>query len=103
MSENKQYAVKGELAKVECLAMSVPKPDKIIWMRESIPIDYASSGRFSAQEDDLPYGRKSTLQIINTDEADFGDYNCSVINNYGKDVVVIKLIQKGEINSDQLW
>ncbi|XP_067679374.1 kin of IRRE-like protein 1 isoform X1 [Haliotis asinina] len=94
MSEVKQYAVTGENAEVECMAMSVPKPDKIIWMRDGIPINYATSGRFSAMEEDLPYGRKSTLQIINVNEEDFGDYNCSVINNYGKDVAVIHLIEK---------
>ncbi|XP_064617185.1 kin of IRRE-like protein 1 isoform X2 [Liolophura sinensis] len=94
MSEAEQFAGKGENAIVHCEAMSVPKPDHIIWTRNGQIIDYASSGRFSAQESDLPYGRKSSLQILNIHEEDFGAYNCSVINRYGDDNAVIYLKER---------
>lgn len=96
MSEAEQFAGKGEKAVVHCEAMSVPKPDHIIWTRNGQIIDYASSGRFSVQESDLPYGRKSSLQILRIHEEDFGAYNCSVINRYGDDNAVIYLKERGE-------
>ncbi|KAK6173116.1 hypothetical protein SNE40_016635 [Patella caerulea] len=94
MSEVQQYASKGDTARVECLTYSAPLPQNIVWLRNGQPINYASSGRFSAKEEDLPFGRKSTLQILNIHEDDFGDFNCSVSNSYGQDIATIKLIEK---------
>ncbi|ESP03648.1 hypothetical protein LOTGIDRAFT_171177 [Lottia gigantea] len=94
MSEGEQYASKGDTALVECLTYSAPLPQNILWIKNGKPINYASSGRFSASEEDLPFGRKSTLQILNLHEEDFGDFNCSVSNSYGQDIATIKLIEK---------
>ncbi|XP_041373923.1 irregular chiasm C-roughest protein-like isoform X2 [Gigantopelta aegis] len=94
MSDAKQYASRGEKAKLECSAVSVPKPFEIRWSKAGIAIDYPSSGKFSKHEESLPYGQKSILQILDTGGEDFGDYNCTVKNIYGEDMAVISLIEK---------
>ncbi|XP_076438716.1 kin of IRRE-like protein 1 [Babylonia areolata] len=94
-SEKQQYAARGEKGQLECIARSVPKPDRMVWLREGQPIDLDdSSGRFSAQEKDLLYGRSSVLHIFSVRKEDFGNYNCNVINAYGSDNVTLTLVEK---------
>lgn len=95
-SDSTQFAKPGDRALIQCMSISSPKPS-FVWSRNGLSIDYASSGRFSAPEEDLPYGRKSTLQIMNTQEEDFGIYNCTVTNIKGTDTLMITLQKTGEI------
>jgi len=62
-----------------------------------VPIDYAASGRFSAPEEGLPFGGKSSLQIISVQEEDFGLYNCTVVNSKGSATLMITLEKSGEL------
>lgn len=96
MSDAKQFSERGNTALVDCIAMSVPEPDEIIWTRDGKLIDYATSGRFSVIQKNLKYGRQSTLQILGIHSEDFGNYNCTVINQYGEDNAMIALIEKGK-------
>ena len=86
----------GENGKLECIAHSVPKPDRMVWLKDGKPIDYASSGRFSSEERDLLYGRTNVLHIVNVQKEDFGNYNCNVVNAYGSDNATLTLVQKSE-------
>ena len=43
----------------------------------------------------MPYGRKSILQILNVQDEDFGEYNCSVTNSRGNVSLLITLTEKG--------
>lgn len=95
LSEKQLYTRKDETARIECMAISVPKPVNMYWMRNGKAIDYPSSERFSASDEELPYGMKSTLQIKNVHAEDFGSYNCSVTNKYGEDMAVITLLEEG--------
>ncbi|PVD27436.1 hypothetical protein C0Q70_12595, partial [Pomacea canaliculata] len=93
-SEKEQYAALGDKGKVECIVHSVPKPDRIVWLKEGKPIDYAASGRFSSEEKDLLYGRTSVLHILKVQKEDFGNYNCNVVNAYGTDNATLILVEK---------
>ena len=95
LSDAVQYASAKEDVHLQCMTVSSPKPQSIIWTRRGSPINYASSGRFSTQENDLPYGRKSILQILNVQDEDFGEYNCSVTNSRGNFSLLITLTEKG--------
>ena len=95
ISDETQYTSAKEDAHLHCMAISSPKPESMIWTWNGGPIDYASSGRFSTLEEDLPYGRKSILQILNVQPEDFGEYNCSVKNSRGRVNMIIKLVEKG--------
>lgn len=95
MSDAVQYATAKSDGHLQCMTISSPKPDSIKWTRGGSRIDYA--GRFSTQEEELPYGRKSILQILNIQDEDFGEYNCSVTNSRGKTNIIIKLTEKEEI------
>lgn len=94
LREKQLYTRKDETARIECIAISVPKPVNMYWMRNGKAIDYPSSERFSASDEELPYGMKSTLQIKNVHAEDFGSYNCSVTNKYGEDMAVITLLEE---------
>nr|KAG5700414.1 hypothetical protein BaRGS_010327 [Batillaria attramentaria] len=93
-SEKEQFATVGEKGKLECIVHSVPKPDRMVWLRDGRPIDYAGSGRFSYEQKDLLYGRTNILHILKVQEEDFGKYNCNVVNAYGSDNATITLVEK---------
>ncbi|XP_013380224.1 kin of IRRE-like protein 1 isoform X2 [Lingula anatina] len=98
ISNEEQYAKEGDIATLECLTESVPKPDQIRWARqEQDLLQFGDSARYKVEEEDLPTGRKSILTIVNVHSGDYGDYNCSVKNTYGTDALVIKLKQKDAI------
>lgn len=96
VSDATQYASLGDRAMVQCISISSPKPI-FIWSRNSQPIDYATSGRFSAPEEWLPYGGKSNLQIMNVQKEDLGVYNCTVTNGKGTATLMIKLEETEEL------
>lgn len=94
ISDVTQYGSKGERAMIQCMSISSPKPI-FIWSRNGNAIDYATSGRFSAPEEGLPYGGKSNLQIINVQPEDFAVYNCTVTNGKGTATLMITLAETG--------
>ncbi|KAG1684203.1 Irregular chiasm C-roughest protein [Nymphon striatum] len=89
-SEKIQYGVKGKAVKIECLAYSVPAPIKMNWTRNNQPLDL-SNKRFEIVEDSLADGIRQVLVIKNAKDEDFTGYNCSVMNEYGIDVMQIQL------------
>lgn len=93
-SEKEQFATSGDKGKLECIVHSVPKPDRMVWLKDGRPIDYAGSGRFSTEQKDLLYGRINILHILKVQDDDFGKYNCNVVNAYGTDNVTITLVEK---------
>ncbi|XP_060078251.1 kin of IRRE-like protein 1 isoform X2 [Ylistrum balloti] len=94
LSNKNQYAATGASARLECLVRSVPTPTKIKWERNNVEIDYANSGRYSELEEPLADGVKHMLQIMQVQESDFGQYNCSVENSRGSDLITITLLEK---------
>ncbi|XP_076438579.1 LOW QUALITY PROTEIN: kin of IRRE-like protein 1 [Babylonia areolata] len=94
-SETKQFAEEGEKGQLVCIAHSVPKPDRMIWLKDGKPVELGGrERRFSVEETDLLYGRRSVLHIVNVQRGDFGHYNCNVINAYGSDNVTLTLVEK---------
>lgn len=44
---------------------------------------------------DLVDGKRSTINIRQVQDTDFGLYNCTVVNEYGADTMTIELVRKG--------
>lgn len=81
------------MSKVECIASSIPKARHVGWTFNGKEINVTSNNEdeFSIEEDQLPFGIKSTLIIRHSGMRHFGRYNCTVINDYGYDVLEIEL------------
>ncbi|CAI9723007.1 kin of IRRE 1 isoform X1 [Octopus vulgaris] len=94
MSDGKFYTSQEKTAHIECIAISVPKPVSMYWMKNGRTLDNTNSDRFSTNNEELPYGMKSTLEILKVHKEDFGSYNCSVANKYGEDIAIITLAEK---------
>lgn len=95
LSKAKQYGAEGSTSNVECKAQSVPKADEVTWFRNNKEIDFASSDRYSFSEVNEINSVVNTLHIQESDESDFGVYNCTVHNSKGMDFLEITLIKKG--------
>ncbi|GFS19166.1 Kin of IRRE-like protein 1 [Elysia marginata] len=94
-SEKDQMATEGKAARLECLAHSIPKPDRITWYRPGgNRINFATSGRFSEETVHMLYGVKSILHIASAQSEDFGYYNCTMTNCYGTVSEKIQLVEK---------
>ncbi|XP_064650487.1 kin of IRRE-like protein 1 isoform X3 [Lineus longissimus] len=93
-SNRDQYAKTGSKAKVTCTTISVPKPQKIVWARGENPLDVKVNPRYSVVEEDFLSGRKSYLNIDAVGKDDFGEFNCTVANDYGQDSMLIKLLEE---------
>ncbi|OXA59029.1 irregular chiasm C-roughest protein isoform X2 [Folsomia candida] len=95
-SHRVQYGTMGDTIRLECLARSIPKPDRITWTHLGREIDNNDSD-YSILEDPTPFGVRSILVIRSSQEKDFGRiYNCSVTNPYGTHMMEIYLFkQKG--------
>lgn len=91
-SPSKQYGVKGDTLRLECVAFSVPKARHISWSFNGIEINTMSDRDYSILEDpSSPRLIKSTLIIRDSQDWHFGKYNCTVVNDYGVDVLQIDL------------
>lgn len=90
-STRRQFGTLGESTQIECVAFSIPKARFVIWSFKGHDISN-SSDEFQIQEDALPFGVKSTLLIKHSEMKHFGQYNCTVINDYGQDTLEIELI-----------
>ena len=90
-STKRQFGIPGDTSRIECIAFSIPKARHVSWTYNGMSINSSSDENFSVLEDPLPYGIKSTLVIRESGTKHFGRYNCTVINDYGYDVLEIEL------------
>lgn len=95
VSNAQQYAAEGSSGKLECKARAVPYPDTIEWTRNNEVITYEGSGKYFEKQETNYDVVTSTLTITNTVESDFGQYNCTIVNFRGSDMLTINLIAKG--------
>ncbi|XP_015795128.1 irregular chiasm C-roughest protein [Tetranychus urticae] len=93
MSPSIQYAVDDETVKVECIVHSVPLQSKVTWIHNSQTIDIDNDQDFEVIEENKPSESitRNVLIIHKVKEENFGDYNCSVWNEYGQDYMIIRL------------
>ena len=89
-SARRQFGFAGESVSLECTAFSIPKARFVSWSFNGHDINNTSS-EFRIKEEILPYGIKSTLVIERSALKHFSHYNCSVINDYGSDILEIEL------------
>ncbi|ODM98984.1 Irregular chiasm C-roughest protein [Orchesella cincta] len=92
-SQRAQFGVEGDTVRLECLAESIPLPDKVTWTHLGREIDSHDSD-YSVLEDNLPNGKRSVLVIRSSQEKDFGPYNCTVTNTYGSHIMEIYLMKQ---------
>jgi hypothetical protein len=90
-SARRQFGTPGDNVQIECIAFSIPKARFVSWSFNGRDINNSTTNEFRIQEDILPFGVKSTLIIEQSEFRHFGRYNCTVINDYGSDVVEIEL------------
>ncbi|KPJ17600.1 Irregular chiasm C-roughest protein [Papilio machaon] len=99
ISNRTQYGVEGDSVRVECISLSVPKPDFVIWSFEGNEINSFHNHEYAFLEETLTdRTSKSTLIIRESQSKHFGTYNCSVSNSYGTDTVEINLIPDKSFN-----
>ncbi|XP_047738129.1 irregular chiasm C-roughest protein [Hyalella azteca] len=92
VSAGEQLGTPGGTVTLECNTVSVPSPIKVTWTYKGRAIDIEDP-RYEVREQQRDGGLKTILVIHDADQTDFGDYNCSVVNEYG---VARKLIRLNE-------
>lgn len=92
-SSPQQYGAIGDFLRLECFATSIPKARHISWSFKGREINTNGDHEFSILEESTLHGIKSTLIIQNSQAWHFDKYNCSVVNDYGTDVLQIDLMQ----------
>jgi hypothetical protein len=102
VSHRTQFGFEGDNVRVECTIFSIPPPERIVWTFNGREVDLHDQD-YSILEDPSPEGIKSTLVIRESQEKHFGMYNCSVMNQYGSDVVEINLMQQSMISCKFVW
>lgn len=93
LSPSQQYGVIGDTLRLECYAISVPKARHISWSFKGREINTSGDHEFSILEEPTLQGIKSTLIIRNSQAWHFDKYNCSVVNDFGTDVLQVDLLQ----------
>lgn len=93
LSPPQQYGVIGDTLRLECYAISVPKARHISWSFKGREINTSGDHEFSILEEPTMQGIKSTLIIRNSQAWHFDKYNCSVVNDFGTDVLQVDLLQ----------
>ncbi|GAB6033034.1 Down syndrome cell adhesion molecule-like protein 1, variant 2 [Chamberlinius hualienensis] len=83
-----QTCRRSERAALKCEAIG-ESPIQISWFKNGISLK--SFSRFVHQDDEIPTGVVSTVQIISTDRGDSATYTCVASNKYGRDERVIYL------------
>ncbi|XP_049882142.1 irregular chiasm C-roughest protein-like isoform X2 [Pectinophora gossypiella] len=92
VSNRTQLGSEGDSVRIECAALSVPKPDDIRWYFEGREISVIQNPDYATLEETLPDGIvKSSLVIRASQSKHYGMYNCSVTNEYGNDNAAITL------------
>lgn len=91
-SSRQQYGMVGDTTQLECAAISIPRARHISWSFHGREINGADDPEFSILEETTDQEIKSTLIIRKTQARHFDKYNCSVVNDYGTDVLQIELL-----------
>ena len=82
-----------EEAMLTCDSFAIPLPDKdIVWSFEGNKI--LENDKFSIKKATKVDGIVSSLIIKETESEDFGDYKCSIDNDFGKDSLIVKCRRK---------
>lgn len=109
--------MEGDTVRIECVATSVPRPEKVTWTHSGYEVDsgecffkhvntlqpvlkmhiYLGDPRISILEDSLPGGVRSTLVIREAHDRHFGSYNCTVANAYGSGAAEILVKKQSKI------
>ncbi|KAE8594573.1 hypothetical protein XENTR_v10019700 [Xenopus tropicalis] len=88
----------GGKARMECLIESTPAPDRIVWAWDKQSLEDGSWGRFSVETEVTEVGAISVLVIDGAEQSDFlTEFNCSAINQYGEDSVIVSLRQQAAL------
>lgn len=88
----------GDTTQLECSAISIPRARHISWSFHGREINGNGDPEFSILEETTDQEIKSTLIIRNTQVRHFDKYNCSVVNDYGTDVLPVELL-----HSQTVW
>ncbi|KAL7745407.1 hypothetical protein ACLKA6_015419 [Drosophila palustris] len=93
-SHKVQFGAVGSRAKIDCLAFSIPKAEHILWSFEGKLINMSSADPdiYIFEEHHLPEGVRAALIIKESRSTHYGKYNCTVLNSYGGDSLVITLV-----------
>ncbi|KOB64810.1 putative nephrin, partial [Operophtera brumata] len=84
LSNRTQFGSEGDSARIECIALSVPKPDDIRWYFEGKEISVIYDPDYATLDETLSDGSiKSSLVIRASQSRHYGLYNCSITNEYG--------------------
>ncbi|CAL4130583.1 unnamed protein product [Meganyctiphanes norvegica] len=91
-AEANQFGMEGETIHVVCDIRGIPRPSKndVEWTRHGVIIN-ANDTHYDILQEATRNGAKSTLLIHDASSEDFGLYNCTAKNGYGKDIGEIKL------------
>ncbi|XP_017486262.1 PREDICTED: irregular chiasm C-roughest protein-like, partial [Rhagoletis zephyria] len=92
-SHKVQFGAVGSRAKIDCVAFSVPKAEQIIWSFDGkvINMSTADPDIYIFEEQHLPEGVRAALIIKESRSSHYGRYNCTVMNSYGSDSLLINL------------
>lgn len=93
-SETLQSSRFGDKGIIVCNVESIPKPLAINWTKHGEVIDFTKTDRYRVHTEDTLRGRKSILEIMNVQEEDFGEFNCSVANDLGVHFQAITFVHK---------
>ncbi|KAH8409132.1 hypothetical protein KR009_008502 [Drosophila setifemur] len=95
-SHKVQFGGVGGRVKIDCLAFSIPKAEHILWSFEGKVINMTSADPdiYIFEEHHLPEGVRAALIIRDSKASHFGRYNCTVMNSYGGDSLVITLVRE---------
>lgn len=95
-SHKAQFGAVGSRAKIDCSAFSIPKAEHILWSFEGKQINMTSDDPdiYIFEEHHLPEGVRAALIIKESRSTHYGKYNCTVLNAYGGDSLIITLVQE---------
>uniref|UniRef100_W8AUB9 Irregular chiasm C-roughest protein n=2 Tax=Ceratitis capitata TaxID=7213 RepID=W8AUB9_CERCA len=93
-----QFGWVGDTARIECSATSVPRARHVSWTFNGHEINAEYGHDYSILVDPVPGGVKSTLIIRDSQAYHYGKYNCTVVNDYGNDVLEINLQAQKKIS-----
>lgn len=93
-SHKAQFGAVGSRAKIDCSAFSIPKAEHILWSFEGKQINMTSDDPdiYIFEEHHLPEGVRAALIIKESRSTHYGKYNCTVLNAYGGDSLIITLV-----------